>query len=341
MTVVILISLGGTITASAEDGGGAVPTASAGDLGHALVGVDLPAVEPIDLGRRASGELGIDDLHELVNVIERERGPGRLGTVVAIGSDALEEVAYGVDLLLQPGSPVVFTAAMRHRGLPGADGPANLADAVRVAADPAAVGLGTLVVLNGEVHAASLVRKSHTTALDAFESPNAGPLGWVREGAVRIVAEPRRPRPTLAPDRKVSAPVALLGCGIGDDGAVLRLLPDSGYRGAVVAGFGGGHVTPNYARAISAALASIPVVVGSRTGAGETLTDTYATSGCEIDLRRRGAILAGALDPPKARILLTLGLQSGLKRYELGDLFVAAAALPRLVPDNSSEGKVR
>src|SRR6516164_8147989 len=46
--------------------------------------------------------------------------------------------------------------------------------------------LGTLVVMNDEVHAARLVTKSDTSKPSALCSPTAGPIGFVVEDRVRI-----------------------------------------------------------------------------------------------------------------------------------------------------------
>ncbi|WP_211262959.1 asparaginase domain-containing protein [Rubellimicrobium mesophilum] len=63
---------------------------------------------------------------------------------------------------------------------------------MQVAASEGAQGLGCLVVMNDEIHAARFVRKVHTSSPAAFASPLSGPIGMVAEGAVRIFVRPER-----------------------------------------------------------------------------------------------------------------------------------------------------
>jgi L-asparaginase len=98
--------------------------------------------------------------------------------------------------------------------------------------------------------------------------------------------------------------VALLESTLDDQGSMVRLAVRDGYDGVVVGGFGVGHVSEQTADAMSEAVGRVPVVVASRTGGGSTLTRTYGFPGSESDLLRRGAVLAGWLDPRKSRLLL-------------------------------------
>jgi L-asparaginase len=219
-------------------------------------------------------------------------------------------VAFALDLLWESEVPVVVTGAMRNASLIGADGGANLLASAVTAATPSARGLGVVVVLNDEIHAARLARKVHTTSPATFASPGFGPLGYVHEGEARIVLRPADRSSVPVPSAPVADwPVALLKVGLGDDGRLLEPILAAGFRGVVIEAFGGGHLPPAIAE--SAALREIvdqlPVVLASRTGSGEVLTKTYSGwVGSEADLLARGLVSAGGLDGPKARILLSL-----------------------------------
>jgi L-asparaginase len=130
---------------------------------------------------------------------------------------------------------------MRGADAPGADGPANLLAGARVAAAPEARGLGTLAVLNYDIHAARFVQKSHTTLPSAFLSPLVGPLGAAVEGLPRFFVRVSRAATLRAPDGP-PAPIALVKWAMGDDGRMLGALPGLGYAGLVVEGMGAGHV---------------------------------------------------------------------------------------------------
>lgn len=320
--VVLLASLGGTIAMTAEGGQGLAPQLDSDDLASALPQLGaLAEVRPLAFRRLPGAHLSLDDAIALAATLERELEGGELaGAVVTQGTDTIEEMAFALDLLLGIDKPVVVTGAMRAPSLPGADGPANLLAAVGVAAHPEARGLGVLVVMNDEIHAARHVRKLHTVSPAAFCS-RPGPLGAVTEGTPRILLRPAlRPAPRLAP-LPAAVSVALLTAAL-DDGAGGGLpLVAEGVQGVVIEALGGGHMPASVLEDVKRLAARMPVVLTSRTGWGELLRDTYGFPGSERDLLRRGLIHGGSLDGPKARVLLLLLLRAGLSGNELAEAF--------------------
>jgi L-asparaginase len=321
---VLVISLGGTIAStSASADGGVVPQLSADDLVGAVPELRSVAdIEAISFRQLPSGDISFGDLVALAHVIEDYEAQGVDGVVVTQGTDTIEEASFTLDILLDVSIPVVVTGAMRHPTLASPDGPGNLLSAVKVAAAISARGLGCLVVMNDEVHAARFVRKMHSSSLSTFQSPGSGVLGWVAEERVRIVAR-CAPLATVNLDESdVVSPVALVGCALGDDGRTLGELQRLGYRGAVIDAFGAGHVPSMMVGAIESLATMMPVVLSSRTGAGEVLEHTYGFAGSESDLLSRGVISGGALDGRKSRVALTLALAASRDAKNATALFV-------------------
>ncbi|MFI2650409.1 asparaginase [Micromonospora fulviviridis] len=319
---VALFTLGGTIAMAGTGAGGVVSRLTGADLTAAVPGLaDIP-LDVRDVEAVPSAALAYRQILDLVDAAGAAVADGAAGVVVTQGTDTLEETAFLADLLWPHPEPLVFTGAMRNPTLAGPDGPANLLAAARVAAAPAARDLGVLVAFNDEIHAARFVRKTHSTSTATFASPNAGPLGHVIEGAVRLLARPPRhaPLPPVDRDRLAATRVALHTVTLDDDLALLDSLAP-GLDGLVVAGFGVGHVPPNFAPALGGLAARMPVVLASRTGAGSVLRDTYGAVGSETDLRRRGLVCGGLLDPYKAKVLLRMLLAGGADRPAVAAAF--------------------
>jgi L-asparaginase len=231
--------------------------------------------------------------------------PGVAGVVVTHGTDTLEETAYLLDLTVASPKPVVLTGAMRTFSDPGWDGPANLTAAVRTAAHPDARGRGALVVVGEEIHAAARVRKWHTQRLDAFRS-GLGPVGVLDRGRPRFHAPPARGT-VLRPRRLVTA-VDLHVLAAGSDDRLLRASLAGGARGLVLEGTGAGNVPPGVLPGLRKALRDrVPVVVVSRCAEGR-VAPLYGFEGGGQRLAAMGAILAGELGGPKARVLLMVAL---------------------------------
>jgi L-asparaginase len=294
--------------------------------GEALV-EDVPEISEVaevsaDSFRQVPGsDLTLEDLIELAAEIEVRIDTGAAGVVVTQGTDTIEETSFVLDLLVNRDAPVVVTGAMRNPTLPGAEGPANLLASVRVATSEATRGLGTVVVLNDEIHAARFVQKTHTSNPATFRSPLAGPIGYVFENNVRIVTRPVGHRHIELPEQTQDRPVALYTISLGDDGRLLEQIGRLGYEGLVIEAFGVGHVHSVTADPLGSLAGEMPVVLASRTGSGEVHRETYGFTGSESDLLERGLIRAGMLDGPKARLFLSLLLRSGVSREEVAEAF--------------------
>ncbi|MFI6263903.1 asparaginase [Micromonospora sp. NPDC051006] len=315
---IALITLGGTIAMGGVDRArpGVVTRLTGADLTAAVPGLDELGVplEVRDVRAVPSANLTYRQLLDVVDDASRAVAGGAIGVVVTQGTDTLEESAFLTDVVWPHAAPLVFTGAMRNPTLAGADGPANLLAAARVAAAPAARDLGVLVVVNDEVHAARWVRKTHSTSTATFASPNAGPIGQVIEGEVRVLTRPPRrdALPPVDPDRLDATRVALYPVTLDDDGRLLAGVADT-HHGLVVAGFGVGHVPAALAPVLGDLAGRMPVLLTSRSGAGSVLRQTYGAVGSETDLQRRGLLNGGLLDPYKARVLLRLLLAAGLE----------------------------
>jgi L-asparaginase len=319
---VTVFSLGGTISSVESGGKGVEPTLT----GEALVSdvpeiAEVAEVSAVSFRQAASGELTVDDLAELASEITDLVGEGASGAVVTQGTDAIEETAFVLDLLVDRDAPVVVTGAMRNPTLPGADGPANLLASIQVAASDVARDLGAVVVLNDEIHAARFVRKTHTSNPATFRSDPVGPVGWISEGKPRVVLRPVGRNKITLPEGAQDRKAALLTIALDDDGRLLSAIEQQGYDGLVIEAIGGGHVPSVMVEALEDLAGKMPVILASRTGGGEVLRSTYGFPGSEIDLLDRGLINAGLLDGLKARLFLTLLLRSGATREEIRDSF--------------------
>ncbi len=318
MPRIAIIFTGGTIAMRRDpDAGGNLPSLRSEDLLATVPGLDEVAeIEPIDWGLVPASHLSFDQVLDVGRRLDEAlRRPDIDGAVVVQGTDVIEETAFAWDLLPLPAKPVIVVGAMRSASEDGYDGPDNLRNAVTAAADPALSGQGVLVVLAGELHAADDVRKTHTHATDTFQSPNAGRIGVVEEGRMRVERRRALTRLPVIPAR-AAAPVPLVTVVLDDAGAVEAAIGREP-AGLVVAATGGGN-TP--ASVLSAARTLIqrgtPVMLTTRCPSGQPRPG-YAFPGGSSEWWEAGAIFSGTLGGPKSRVLLALGLGAGLGAEEL------------------------
>jgi L-asparaginase len=321
MKRIAILTTGGTIAMKVDEAaGGAVPALDGADLVQALP-PGLAEIRIHSHGRVPTAHFTVEHLWSIAVAARTLVTTDVDGLVITHGTDTLEETAYLLDLACDTDKPIVVTGAMRTASEPGYEGYANVEAAVRTAMSEQVRGLGALVVMNGEIHAARDVTKTHTTALATFASSEWGPLG--RVDADRIIIA-RRVQREYVPAIRLEPEVHLLKLVVGMDERLLRSLAGDGRtRGIVVEALGGGRVPPWWMPAIRAAVQSgIVVVIASRTGRGRTV-DGYAYAGAYHDLAAAGCLFAGGLPGTKARIRLMAVLGAGVETGRVHEWFAA------------------
>ena len=98
----------------------------------------------------------------------------------------------------------------------------------------------------GTVYSAFDVRKAHTYRMNAFSAGDAGPIGYVEEGRVRLLRDwPRGDALGLATIYGLPGPwprVEIIASYAGADGAVVQALQSLGVQGLVVVATGNGTI---------------------------------------------------------------------------------------------------
>lgn len=318
---VVVLTTGGTIAMRLDPELGVIPAVSGPELIAAVP--PLADVCPVDVREFAnipSPHMTPAIMHALALEAEKALAePDVSGVVITHGTDTMEETAYFLDLYIDSAKPVCIAGAMRNAAEISPDGPKNILCAARCAASPLARGMGALVVMNEEIHAAREVTKTHSANPKTFASPFWGPLGYVDEDRVIFRRAPlgrQKIRPAA-----IAEDVHLVTLPAGADDFLINCLVDKGVKGIVIEGTGRGNVhesaVPGIARAVGAGIA---VVLVSRCPGGRVL-DVYGYAGSARRLRETGVISGGEISGQKARIKLILALGVTSDRERLAGYF--------------------
>jgi L-asparaginase len=246
-SIVVVLGTGGTIAGTSANGADNIGYSAAQLTVDALLDAakahDSGPVEAEQVAQVDSKDMSHAVWLRLAQRCAHHLARAEVGAlVVTHGTDTLEETAWFLQRVLAPAKPLVITAAMRPATALLSDGPQNLRDALAVARTPGARGV--VAVLQGRIHGARDVRKLHPYRIDAFRSGDAGPIGVVEEGALRLF----RSWPdgvaigvdALASDVAVWPRVEIVTSHAGASGALVRALGNDGVDGLVVAGTGNG-----------------------------------------------------------------------------------------------------
>ncbi len=323
---VVLISTGGTIASRFDAMSGRTLASARGEdlLAQVPELAKICELEIDDFATVSSFDMSVGLAFGLAERINAQLArPEVAGVVVTHGTDTMEESCYLADLLLQSDKPAVFTGAQRAHDDPLPDGPKNLLSAARTAAAPEAAGLGAVICFADQIYAGRDVTKVSASALAAFHSYDKGALGEVDGARVIIHRRPARRR-TFRLDRTPDLQVPLIRLTLGFDVRVVEMTLDLGLDGLVIEAFGRGNGPAALVPVIERAVASgLPVVITSRCPSGR-VEPIYGKGGGK-DLLDAGAIFAGDLKGPKARLLLMVLLSARDTRGRVREIFAELA----------------
>src|SRR4051794_21763661 len=326
-----LVATGGTI--SNKNGG----RLTAEELVSLMPNIDRYArPEYEQFTNLASSQLTLEQwlaLSKRLNQLFRD-DPGLAGLVVTSGTDTLEELAYFLDLTVRSDKPVVVVGSMRNPSTLGYEGAANLLEAFRVAAEPAAKGRGVMVVMNDEINAAREVTKTDALRLNTFQTRGYGVLGVVDSDRVVFYRKVEK-KHTAASEFDVTAIGSLPRVDViltyqGASGDLIKAAVDQGAKGIVLATAGAGARSGTQSEGEQYALdKGVFVVTTTRTGSGRIAarnrpapTSTVATAGTAPSAARERAIAGEDLAPVKARLLLMLALTRTQSGADIQRMFV-------------------
>ena len=322
MKKIAVIFNGGTISMKVDERiKAAVPSLTGEEIMSMVTGIENYAeIESYTFSSMPSPHMTFETILELSNFVTELVNRSDIdGIVITHGTDTLEETAYFLDLTIDTSKPIVITGAMRSSSELGYDGPFNLATSICTAISDDSIGRGVLVCFNGELNSASEVTKANSMALNAFRTPNFGPIGIVDNNKVIFY------RNTINTSKykvnKIDKEVALIKCAVDMDSTFIDFIIEKGYGGIVIEALGRGNVPPRMVPGIKRAIENnIPVVIVSRCFEGR-VHESYGYEGGGKMLLDLGIIFGDTLPGQKARIKLLLSINSELDLEQIRKQF--------------------
>ena len=248
-----ILATGGTIAGTAAS---ATQTTGykAGDLGIQVLIEAVPQMKEFadvsgeQIFKISSNNMTDEGLLKLAKRCnELLKDPKVSGIVITHGTDTLEETAYFLNLTVKSKKPVVLVGAMRPATAISADGPMNLLNAVRVAADPQSVGKGVLITMNDVINNARDVTQTNPTNGATFRGGELGALGYIAGGKNYFYKESTRPH-TYKSDFDIEKinklpRVDIIYSHVNADRVLVDAAVAAGAKGIVAAGTGNGSIS--------------------------------------------------------------------------------------------------
>ncbi len=270
--------------------------------------------------QKISHELTMDEILNLALYIQELIDLNSCdGIVVTMGTNALEDVSFFINLVINTKKAIVFTGAHFPQGSLNFDGRKNLYNALLLASADNAIGLGVLVTFNDYVVTARDATKSTPGIINGFSIDGNGVVGYMVGDKFYLKTIPNH-RHTFKSEFVISKisnfpPISVIYAHLGMDNSYIRFSISSGIRGIISAGYGKGYQSKVISQALhEAVLQGVVVVRCARTGRGYTNID-------EKYDEQNGFIVANDLSPHKCSILLAIALSITSDKGKIQKIF--------------------
>lgn len=322
--MVVVINLGGTITSVAK--GPMQPFYPSSSLSIKSIISRLPQhpyavnIHCEDFVNMVSHDITFETLLLLAKKIAAMVDTNEIrGIVITQGTNALEEVAYFIQLLIKSDKPIVFTGAMRPVDALGYDGDRNLYNAITIANSREAIGKGVLVTFNDSIVSVRDAAKINPSIMSDFSGNDFALLGYVHRDRVYFYRTVNNYFFSIdyfdCMQINHLPSVTILFGYIGANHIMVEAAVSAKFQGIIVAGMGSGYMPKQMKNALcEAGKRGVIIVRCSRTGQGVVHIDE------ETD-KKYGFIAGGMLTPSKARILLMLALTVTKNKNKLQRIF--------------------
>jgi L-asparaginase type II len=321
-----LISLGGTISGTAKERlnvtNYGAPRLNPQDWVDALPELSLFARVTVE-DQRPAGEPPVSDTAHWLSVARRLQeiamDDSIDGVVVTHGTNIMVETGYFMSLTVNITKPVVFVGAQRPWTALSGDGPLNMVNAVRVAADAHASHKGVLHAMNQNIFPIRDVTKTSAYRMHTFLGVDTGVIGVADPDIVKFFSEPVRRHTHLSEFHVANLPASLPDVEVlyayhQTPGYLVDALIDHGVKGIVIDGTGAGSIPRTMTEAVQRAQAAGIVVVATARTFGGRVQETPRRTEAQV-------VPGDNLPPEKARILLQLALTKTSNIKEIQRIF--------------------
>lgn len=319
------IPLGGTISAEGSEHAYVAGKKTGTELLLGTAGVRVPHNVNINIEDRPpftmdSKDLTPRDLLALRNVVLQKLETAD-SIILTHGSDTMSLAAFFLHLTIPreriAGKKIIFAGSMKPANFHKPDGPANLNNALRLAAKPAMSGVMAVMNASGEVFSPPYFEKKHTDSVTAFQAVNGDLAAYIkripmlRRHVVDIRNGPTAPPMTfeLGDDVEDLPYVPIIHSQASVNPAmIIEDMKDKinkhHARAIVYAATGNGTIHKDIEKAISGIVAEtgIPIIRATKVGNGEvTRNDAFNDD-------KEGTICAGKLVPDMAALLAQVAI---------------------------------